>query len=95
MASGLLSKFDWLSRYGPCIELRPTSTVHILLNPSDYYDTLLQYVSTFHRRAAIASLYLGTGPKELRLADALYNRAVSLSVSKRTFQVYLILLSNS
>ncbi|KAF9473903.1 phospholipase D/nuclease [Pholiota conissans] len=55
----------------PAFQVQP-STVHILRNPAQFYDTLLEMINKAERRIFISSLYIGS--EETELIDALSRR---------------------
>mmetsp|Transcript_24137 Transcript_24137/g.62978 ORF Transcript_24137/g.62978 Transcript_24137/m.62978 type:complete len:520 (+) Transcript_24137:113-1672(+) len=55
--------------YGPAFAVEG-SKIQVLETPAQFYSTLLEGITRADRRVTLASLYLGTGPKEVALADA-------------------------
>ena len=63
----------------PCFEL-PPSSLSVLHSPDELYSTLLRGASGATRRVSLASLYLGVGPLERALVDALVSGAAGRRV---------------
>lgn len=55
----------------PCFPVASSGSVRVLCEPAELYDELLRGARTARRRVGLASLYLGNGPSEAALVDAL------------------------
>jgi len=67
-----LAKWKWLSEFGPGFPV-PSSNVQILSSPEEFYCALASHMESAKYRVCIASLYLGTGPKEKKLVNEALN----------------------
>ncbi|XP_021955385.1 CDP-diacylglycerol--glycerol-3-phosphate 3-phosphatidyltransferase, mitochondrial [Folsomia candida] len=71
-----LSSWEWLLNYGPGFPVSGGS-VKIIHSPDKFYSTLLEKAKKATRRVSLASLYLGSGPQELELVQALEENGAS------------------
>lgn len=81
---------NWLQTVAPGFSLNGDQ-VSILHKPDDFYTTLLERCKSAKHRIALASLYLGTGPLEAELVEALHDR---LSERGKELQVNILLDAN-
>lgn len=65
-----LDSLNWLHSVAPCFPI-DASKVRIILQPNEFYRTLLEHCSQAKQRIVLASLYLGQGTLEKALVDAM------------------------
>lgn len=65
-----LSKFDWITNYGPAFVL-PASNLQVLYQPKEFYEELNGIFANAKQRIYISSLYFGTDPYEYKLVEIL------------------------
>lgn len=61
---------NFISKYSPCFEI-DSENIEVLYTPSDYYKSLKKLFSNAKQRIIISSLYLGNGPLENDLVQAI------------------------
>ena len=65
----------------------PAANVRPLLSPPDFYEMLMSSVQRANRRITLASLYIGTGPREVALVQAIVQRASDVAAAGGTLAV--------
>ncbi|CAB0003143.1 unnamed protein product [Nesidiocoris tenuis] len=69
----LPGSFSWLQSSAPMFSLKGDQ-VKIIHHPNDFYETLVGECQKAKKRIMLASLYLGTGPLEKKLVEAIQTR---------------------
>ncbi|EDQ85191.1 uncharacterized protein MONBRDRAFT_34369 [Monosiga brevicollis MX1] len=67
---------DFLARQPLAFQV-PAANVRVLRSPDEFYNTLLDNVRSAQRRIEFATLYMGVGPMEQKLIDAITERAAA------------------
>lgn len=67
-----LESLNWLHTVAPCFPVNGNN-IHIIQEPSKFYETLLSKCSTAKNRITFVSLYLGIGKLEQNLVSAMIN----------------------
>ncbi|XP_066248459.1 CDP-diacylglycerol--glycerol-3-phosphate 3-phosphatidyltransferase, mitochondrial [Euwallacea similis] len=62
--------FGWLTNVSPCFPIS-SNNIKIITEPTQFYNTVLQYCKEASHRIMLVSLYLGTGDLEKRVVNAL------------------------
>lgn len=82
--------FEWLFDNAPsfCID---GSNVHVLREPSEFYDRLKNNICKAKKRITLASLYLGTGPLEEDLVSSVKDRLLHARKLNTDLKVHVLL----
>lgn len=67
-----LESLNWLHTVAPCFPVNGNK-IHIIQEPSKFYETLLSKCSSAKNRITFVSLYLGIGKLEQNLVSAMMN----------------------